>query len=39
MTNAFNHLSLSKSQKSSQKLLDKLHRWGLKHRMEVIGKQ
>ena len=30
--------SITKHGKSLQKLLDELHRWGLKHRKEVIGK-
>lgn len=30
--------SITKHGMSLQKLLDELHRWGLKHRKEVIGK-
>ena len=30
--------SITKHGKSVQTLLDELHRWGLKHRKEVIGK-
>jgi DNA-binding HxlR family transcriptional regulator len=31
--------SITKHGKSLQKLLDELHRWGLKHRKEVIGER